>query len=130
MSGGRERDRLGGDVDDGERRCCEKSPGTLTQDTGHLAEDIGDGHAGVEQRSDHAPDQGHVRRGRNAVAGHVADDQRDSPAVEEKAFIPVASDRRSLTRWEVSSRHFGPGHRGKPPSRLRCNSTISWCSAS
>ena len=113
MTGGRERDRLGGNVDDCERGGGEKQPGTLAQHTGHLAEDIGDGDAGVEQRGDHAPYQGHVRGGRNAVAGHVADDQRDPLAVEEKAFVPVASDRVGLTRWEIPSRYLDPGHRGR-----------------
>ena len=48
--------------------------------------------------------QGHVRGGRNAVARDVADDQRDPLAVEEKAFVPVASDRVGLARWEIASR--------------------------
>ena len=113
MAGGREGDRFSGNVDDGERSGGEKEPGTLAQHAGHLAEDIGDGDAGVEQRGDHAPYQGHVRGGRNAVAGDVADDQRDPVAVEEKAFVPVAADRVGLTGWEIPSRYLDPGHRGK-----------------
>ena len=70
-------------VDDHERSCCEKHPRTLAQHTGHLVEDFGDGNAGVEQRADHPACQGHVCGCRNAVAGNVAHDQRDSPAVED-----------------------------------------------
>ena len=104
MAGSRERDRLGGDVDDCESGGCEKQPGTLAHHIGYLAEDIGDGDAGVEQRGDHAAHEGHVCRCGDTVTGHVADDERDPLAVEDKTLVPVASDRVGLTGGEISSR--------------------------
>ncbi len=57
--------------------------------------------------------EGHVGGCCNAVARDIADDQCDSPAVEEKAFVPVASNRVRLTRWEIASRELDSGHGGK-----------------
>ena len=88
----------------------------LPQHSGYFAEDIGHGDAGVEPRGDHAPQQGHVRGCGNAVARDIADDECDPPGVEEKAFVPIASNRVRLARWEIASRSSIPAMVGRAPS--------------
>ena len=81
----------------------------MEQDAGHLAEDVRDRDAGVEQGRDHSPKEGHVGGCAEAMAGDVADDEGQSSTIEEEPLIPVASDRRRVAGREVASGGLEPG---------------------
>ena len=66
-----------------------------------------------QQRPARAAQLSHHRRGGQAVADTVADDQRDAPVVEVDDVIPVAADlqragRRLVSNREAAGRLAGP----------------------
>ena len=66
--------------------------GPSGEDLGDPGEHVGDRDPVDQQGGDHPANQGHVRGGGETMPADVADDENQTPVVEDASFVPITTD--------------------------------------